>query len=420
MKNNEAEIRKFLGIKEANGQSKHTIRSQQTVLVKLNNFLKGKPFRETTEEDILTFVSEMNGKYAESYVCLIKTVIKSFYRQLYRMKRHELPPQVVNLNSSYNHKKKLPIRPEDVITKEDIAEFLRWCDNFRDKAMVVTLYESAARIGEFININIEHLKFDEKGAVLVIEGKTGQRRLRLIESIPFLQRWIESHPRKGEHNAPLWCSLRKPFGKISADVIRLMLSKTKERTGIKKPMNPHNFRHSRLTELAKFLSDSKLKVLAGWTANSEMVGVYVHLTGKDLDEDLLKIAGVEIEQKPQVSPLRELECPRCRTKNPVNNTFCGLCGLVLDETKAVTLELDTEERMKNLEEKSQVMETEREVLENVIGEQQGQIDVLKTQLSDKHLDAKFFLDEIDELREEIEELKKSNAHTCIIQDAHAH
>ena len=381
MEDNETEIRKFLSIKEANGQSKHTIRSQQTVLVKLNNFLKRKPFREATEEDILEFVSEMNSKYAESYVSLIKIVIKAFYRQFYGMKRHELPPQVVNLNSGYNHKRKLPIRPEDIITKEDIAEFLRWCDNFRDKAMVVTLYESAARIGEFIDINIEHLKFDRRGAVLVIEGKTGQRRLRLIESVPFLQRWIESHPKKGEDNAPLWCSVRKPFGKVSAGVIRLVLSKIKERTGIKKPTNPHNFRHSRLTELAKFLSDSKLKIFAGWTANSDMTGVYVHLTGKDLDEDLLKIAGVEIEEKPQVSPLLEHECPRCRTRNPVNNTFCGLCGLVLDETKAVSQELDQEKLKNEIEDLKDKYET--------AGEITGQL-----------------WETIDELTKEIKELKK--------------
>ena len=381
MKDNDAEIRKFLSIKEANGQSKHTIRSQQTVLIKLNNFLKDKPFREATEEDILAFVSDMNGKYAESYVGLAKIVTKSFYRQLYGMKRHELPPQVVNLNSNYNHKKKLPVRPEDVITKEDLVEFLRWCDNFRDKAMVATLYESAARIGEFVDINIEHLKFDDRGAVLVIGGKTGQRRLRLIESVSFLQRWIESHPRKGEDNAPLWCSVRKPFGRVSAGVTRLVLSKIKNRSGTKKPMNPHNFRHSRLTELAKFLSDAKLKVFAGWTANSDMAGVYVHLTGKDLDDDLLKIAGVEIEEKRKVSPLLELKCPRCGTKNPVNNTFCGLCGLVLDETKAVSEELDQEKLKNEIEELKERLETAGEITDQL----------WKT---------------IDAMKKEIEELKK--------------
>jgi len=365
MEDNESEIRKFLNIKEANGLSKYTIKSQQTILAKLNNFLNGKPFREVTQDEIVVFVSEMNRKYAESYVGLAKIVIKAFYRQLYGMKQHELPPQVVNLNSNYNHKKRLPIRPEDVITKEDLVEFVRWCDNFRDKAMVVTLYESAARIGEFININIRHLKFDEKGAVLVIEGKTGQRRLRLIESIPFLQKWIESHPRKGEDFAPLWCSVRKPFGRVSGGAVHLVLSKIKNRSGIKKPMNPHNFRHSRLTELAKFLSDAKLKIFAGWTANSDMAGVYVHLTGKDLDDDLFKIAGVEVEQKPQVSPLLELNCPRCGTKNPANNTFCGLCGLVLNETEAVSHELDQEKLKNEIEELKDMYETAGEITDQL-------------------------------------------------------
>jgi site-specific recombinase XerD len=281
MEDNAAEIRKFLNIKEANGQSRYTILSQRTVLLKLNEFLKGRSFGEATEEDIMAFVTDMKNKHSGSYVTLIKTVIKTFYRQLYGMKQHEFPLQVVNLVSNNNHKTKLPIRPEDVITKEDIAELVRWCNNFRDKAIVVTLYESGARIGEFANINIEHLNFDQKGAVLVIEGKTGQRRLRLIESVPFLQRWIESHPRRVENNAPLWCSLRRPFGRMSSGEIRWVLSKIKDRSETKKSMNPHSFRHSRITELAKFLSDAKLKVFAGWTGSSRMVGVYTHLCGAE-------------------------------------------------------------------------------------------------------------------------------------------
>lgn len=365
MENSKSEIEKFLNIKEANGQSEYTIKSQQTILAKLDTFLNGKPFREVTQDEIVAFVSEMNKKYAEPYVGLAKIVIKSFYRHLYGLKKNEFPSQVVNLNSNYNHKKKLPIRPEDVITKEDLVEFLRWCDNFRDKAIVVTLYESAARIGEFVKINIEHIKFDERGAVLVIEGKTGQRRLRLIESVPFLQKWVEAHPRKGEDHAPLWCSVRKPFGRVNSGAIHLVLLKIKNRSRVKKPMNPHNFRHSRLTELAKFLSDSKLKIFAGWTAKSDMAGVYVHLTGKDLDDDLFKIAGVEIEQKPKVSPLFELNCPRCGTKNPVNNMFCGLCGLVLDEIKVVSQELDQEKMKNEIEELKDKYETAGEITDQL-------------------------------------------------------
>jgi len=365
MKDNESEIKRFLDIKAANGQSNWTIQGQRTVLMKLNYFLKSKPFRETTEDDIISFISEMNRKHAPSTMNLIKIVIKSFYRQLYGMKKHDYPPQVQNINGNNNHRRRVPIRPEDILTKEDIVEVVRYCDNFRDKAMVVVLYETAARIGEFVRIDIKHVKFDGKGAVLVIDGKTGSRRIRLIESIPFLQRWIESHPRKNEKNAPLWCSLVRDCGRLRIASVRQILTKLKKRSGIRKPLNPHAFRHSRLTELAKFLSDAKLKIFAGWSANSTMSAVYVHLSGKDLDSDLLKIAGVEIEQKPQVSPLLERECPRCRTRNPVNNTFCGLCGLVLDETKAVSQELDQEKLMNEIEELKDMYETAGEITDQL-------------------------------------------------------
>lgn len=70
-----------------------------------------------------------------------------------------------------------------------------------------------------------------------------------------------------------------------------------------------------------------------------MCDVYVHLSGKDLDEDLYRAAGIQIEEKKEVSPLLESECPRCGTKNPANNTFCGLCACM----HAVTRETEKTE-----------------------------------------------------------------------------
>jgi len=57
MQDNKAEIKKLLAIKEANGQSKWTIQSQRNMLEKPNHFLNGKPFCETTEDDIISFFS---------------------------------------------------------------------------------------------------------------------------------------------------------------------------------------------------------------------------------------------------------------------------------------------------------------------------------------------------------------------------
>lgn len=377
MENNKTSIERFLKLKEANGQSKHTIISQRIVLEKLDRFLLGKLFREAEEDDIVNFISEMRQKHAESYVQLMKIVVKSFYRHLYGMKRHETPPQVENIQCGGNHKNKLPIRPEDMITKEDLTKFVKLCDNFRDKAIVVTLYESAARVGEFVAIDICHLKFDDRGVVLIIDGKTGARRLRLIESVPFLHRWIESHPRRGEIDSPLWCSIRKPFGRVDPGTIRMVLSKIKDRCGVKKPMNPHSFRHSRLTELAKFLSDSKLKVFAGWTANSDMAGVYVHLTGKDLDDDLLEIAGVlPKEESPKESPLRVKQCPRCNASNNGVAEFCHLCGRPFNEAMVVEKTLEAQVLKDDIANLKEILKHSGDVTD----EMWGTIDELKNEI----------------------------------------
>ena len=349
-----------------NDASPKTIELYSFILKEISEFLKGKQFRETTEQDVFSFLAYKKERGLTSgSLQTYKIVIKNFYRVLYDLPKREYPSQVKNLNCSSNHKRKIPIRPENVLTKEDIAKLVKYCRNFRDEAILVTLYESGCRLGEFIRINVDHLKFDERGIALIVEGKTGERRIRLIESVPYLQKWLENHPRKKEENAPLWCSIIAPHKRITDRSMYWFLRGLKKRSGFKKPLNPHAFRHSRITELARYLPDAKLKVFAGWTGSSTMTAVYVHLSGGDLDDDLLKLAGVEVEQKPQVSPLLKLECPRCGTKNPVNNTFCGLCGLILDEKKAVVQELDQGKLESEIEDLKEKYETAGEITDQL-------------------------------------------------------
>ena len=61
---------------------------------------------------------------------------------------------------------------------------------------------------------------------------------------------------------------------------------------IKKKIYPHLLRHSRLTELAKELTEQELKVFAGWVAGSNMAQIYVHLSGSDVSNKLLSNAGL--------------------------------------------------------------------------------------------------------------------------------
>jgi integrase len=52
--------------------------------------------------------------------------------------------------------------------------------NARDKVLISVLYESGCRTGEILNLKIRNVEFHNNGSVLIVNGKTGQRRVRLI------------------------------------------------------------------------------------------------------------------------------------------------------------------------------------------------------------------------------------------------
>lgn len=147
-------------MKGVNGLSQYTIVNQSGILKKFDEYLKGKTFKEATEGDLFGFVNGLKGMHGEAKRGTKKAniiVLKSFYRFLYGTKPGEYPQQVTNLNGNGNGKRELPIRPEDVLNDEDIAKLVKGCTNFRDEAVVVTLYESGCRLGDFLGMNVGHL-----------------------------------------------------------------------------------------------------------------------------------------------------------------------------------------------------------------------------------------------------------------------
>jgi tryptophan 2,3-dioxygenase len=57
---------------------------------------------------------------------------------------------------------------------------------------------------------------------------------------------------------------------------------------ILKTANPHDFRRIRATHLANHLPEAQMNEYMGWMQVSEMPSTYVHLSGCDVDQALLK------------------------------------------------------------------------------------------------------------------------------------
>lgn len=146
-------------------------------------------------------------------------------------------------------RKHLPV--DQLITREDIVRLVDVCDKPRDRALIMLMWDSGARIGELLNLNIGHVQFDRYGAVVIVTGKTGMRRLRLISSVPDLQTWVNTHPLRADANAPLFVTSRR-YGheprRMSIRTVENKLKYVARKLGMTKPIHPHAIRHARLTD----------------------------------------------------------------------------------------------------------------------------------------------------------------------------
>ncbi|KXA90542.1 hypothetical protein AKJ37_00140 [candidate division MSBL1 archaeon SCGC-AAA259I09] len=128
--------------------------------------------------------------------------MKKFYKWL---NDREYPERVVWIKTTRkNSNSKLP---EKLLTEEDIEKLIETAENPRDKAFIALLWETGARIGELLDLRADSFQDRSQGKKVVINGKTGVRRLPIISSIPQLQNWLNNHSEKGGTEAPLWCKL---------------------------------------------------------------------------------------------------------------------------------------------------------------------------------------------------------------------
>lgn len=284
-----------------------------------------KDFTKFTRSDMekLFLLLRKEGK-SEASIETDKIVLKTFFKWLYNGEEPECTKWFKC--SRKNVADKLP---EHLLVQEDIKKMIKFASNKRDKALIAVLWESGARIGEIGGMQIKDVVFDEFGCRIIVSGKTGMRRIRLVNAAPYLIEWINSHPNSNDPEAPLWVSLTYKVGsQLTHRCITKMLRAVARRAGIKKPVNPHNFRHSRATFLAQYLTEALLKEYFGWVQDSKMAARYIHLSGKQIDDAILKMHGLKKDEKKE-DILKQVQCPRCKHMNDPNNEICERCWLPL-------------------------------------------------------------------------------------------
>jgi integrase/recombinase XerD len=337
---NKNKLKKFIQDKQLIGVSNTSITPYLSATIRLLETVN-KDFKKITVNDLKKYFTKMQNQkssrgtpYSEVTLNHHKKHIKFFYKWL---NGGETFPDCVKWIKD-GGSKKTKLVSEDMLSTKEIELLIRNTINTRDQAIISTLYDSAARAWEFCSVQIKDVKFDKLGALMRVSGKTGVRNIRLMNSVPYLQAWLEVHPTRDNEESFLWYNIKgHKWAQINRQTLSRIVNRASIRTGKKKKINPHLFRHSRLTELAPKIPEQALKAFAGWGPDSRMAAIYIHMSGKNVDDALAKAYGLITDEESQENELTPKKCPRCKTINTPTAKYCLQCSLVLDQKEAIRI-----------------------------------------------------------------------------------
>lgn len=280
-------IDQFLNSLKANNRSKSSIKNARIALEQLNEF---KPLEDVDAHDLDDFIVHIRDKYGykESTIGVRKSYIKKFFIMNdldMVVKRVKIPKSVTNLN------------PKDILIAEDIDLIIENVNNPKYKALIAVLWETGGRIGEVINIekDTDLIETDLGYRLYLFGDKTrahnyAYREILLSQSAPYVRDWLLHNDSDSPYLFPVSStSVRMKFTKLH--------KKLNEKYGFKKNIHPHAFRHACATRLVREkVQESYIRKQMGWTSDSNMLSVYIHLASNDVyDYHARKITGKDKE-----------------------------------------------------------------------------------------------------------------------------
>jgi len=210
-------------------------------------------------------------------------------------------------------------------------------------------------------MKIKDIEFlDDGSAILRSNGKTGFREIKLFEPTTiYLRKLFEEHPLKHEPEAPVWISYQ---GKqMTYNALRDKLRRIGNRTGIKKRLNPHSFRHMRYTDFqVKGVPQAITELYFGHAHGSKMAQRYTHAKFSQAHEYMDSVYG-NGKKKEKKTELEMIYCSKCFKAFPPTSAFCDVCKISLDKPK-----MDTAREIENNKMFNSLAKNEPQILEALI------------------------------------------------------
>ena len=208
---------------------------------------------------------------------------------------------------------------------DDVVPMIEETNHKRDAAAIALQFDAGLRGFEFSDLTVGNVTDHDHGLQVTVDGKQGRRTVLLIPSVPYVRDWLDEHPSPDDREAPLWSKLNAPE-EISYRMLTKMFKKPAERAEVDKPVTLTNFRKSSASyHASKGLSQAHLEARYGWVRGSTTASRYVTIFGRDADNELAKLHGLDVEEQ-ETEQIGPVPCPRCGYQEKREAHFCSRCG----------------------------------------------------------------------------------------------
>src|SRR5215831_8125286 len=185
-------------------------------------------FRKEDSEDS---THKWIGTYNSNQIHIIKFFKWLYFPNIEPAKRPK--PEVIQNFPKLRRLEISGYEPNDMWDDEDNLIFLKYCSNLRDRCYHGMEVDTGASPHELLGLRIKDVEFIEgegngRYAKIVVNGKTGQRLLPLIDSIPYVTQWISEHPERDNGEAFLLFNSQNPDKAIQVDTMHKAYTRYKK------------------------------------------------------------------------------------------------------------------------------------------------------------------------------------------------
>ena len=246
-------------------------------------------------EDLLLFISETEGtedlkkvdkKIIRNFIVSLSekkiqkrsinrklSSLRSFYLYLLKIGEIQVSPLETIPSLKFYAEKQIPISEEEM---ENLGEVLESeSDNFLEKLIIETLYQTGMRKSELCNILLEQVDFSK--SEIFVKGKGNKQRVVPISENLLKQMREYMVIRKPNEDSGIYFFVRENGKKLSEKFVYSVVNRYLSLITLKKKKSPHILRHSFATHVLNNGAEiSKVKKILG---HSSLASTQVYTNG---------------------------------------------------------------------------------------------------------------------------------------------